>query len=169
MSQCPPGVPLSLSGASVPIDQSVRNWLESVRHSWSTSEWVSALGGLSTSWWNSYRVSRLMLAYIVHRHVYTLLTFKRHPSRVLILGNISAFHIDPSTVASSVHRCPPVGHRECPLWARSPIGVPSASAVARHCAVVTSIRRNIHIFGVHLSNIALHCFTILHMVSASVE
>ena len=104
----------------------------------------------------------------VHRHVYTLLTFKRHPSRVLILGNISAFHIDPSTVASSVHRCPPVGHRECPLWARSPIGVPSASAVARHCAVVTSIRRNIHIFGVHLCNIALHCFTILHMVSTSV-
>ena len=64
--------------------------------------------------------------------------------------------------------CPPVGHRECPLWARSPIGVPSASAVARHCAVVTSIRRNIHIFGVHLCNIALHCFTILHMVSTSV-
>ena len=104
VSQRPPGVPLPLSGASVPIDQSVRNWLESVRNSWSTSEWVSALGGLSTGWWKSYRVSRLMLACSVQCHVYTLLTFKRHPSRVLILGNISAFHFDPSTVASSVHR-----------------------------------------------------------------
>ena len=32
------------------------------------------------------------------------LTFKRHPSRVLILENKSVFHIDSSTVASSVHR-----------------------------------------------------------------
>ena len=45
-----------------------------------------------------------------------------------------------------VHRCPPVA-------AIGVHGVPPASAVARHCAVVTSIRRNIHIFGVHLCNI----------------
>ena len=45
-----------------------------------------------------------------------------------------------------VHRCPPVA-------AIGVHGVPPASAVARHCGVVTSIRRNIHIFGVHLCNI----------------
>ena len=101
----------------------------------------------------------LILSTVTYRLCWHSRGTQHHP----ILGNISAFHFDPSTVASSVHWCPPVGHRECPLWARSPIGVPSASAVARHCAVVTSIRRNIHIFGVHLCNIALHCFTILHI------
>ena len=49
-----------------------------------------------------------------------------------------------------VHRCPPVA-------AIGVHGVPPASAVARHCGVVTSIRRNIHIFGVH-------CFTLAHSV-----
>ena len=59
------------------------------------------------------------------------------------------------------HRCPPS------TVLRSPIGVPPSSAVAHHCRVVTSIRRNIHIFGVH-------CFTLpqcpqcpAHLVSIS--
>ena len=59
------------------------------------------------------------------------------------------------------HRCPPS------TVLRSPIGVPPSSAVAHHCRVVTSIRRNIHIFGGH-------CFTLpqcpqcpAHLVSIS--
>ena len=130
VSQCPPGVPLSPSGASVPIDQSVRNWLESVRHSWSTSEWVSALGGLSTSWWNSYRVSRLCPPSRLH-----FVDIQEAPQQSPNIGEHICFSHWP------VHRrleCPPVSTGGSPrvstmgsVTYRCPVGVRCCSPLCR--------------------------------------